>query len=404
MKALLITDVPPSRQSSGTLLTWHLCKNFDEHSLAGYFLVSRGLENMPVEFPFEGKVEYRHQVKRYDGSFRFKLFPKKLRFISSFARELYRKYFEVRRFGKSVLDFAKEQNTDRVWIILQGQTMIWLAEYLIKKNIMPVNIQVWDSPNWWIKARGMDRFSAIMMRKSYNFCLKYSTSFASASFPMSEDYTKTYSKPSQVLIGTIPSSYIVEEPKHRDQDKFVIGFAGQIYATDTFKSLIETLDSIYWEIDGRKIEIHYWGNSEVPSKRSRIVKMGYVPQDKLTKELSACDMLYCPYWFNPGFREEAETSFPSKLVTYLAANTIVFFHGPGYSSPVKVLESNNAGICCLSSDEEVIKMSLRIVMYCPNRDEIIANAKRLLNGQLGEAYLHSSFKDFMQLRGPSERL
>lgn len=394
-KVLLITDVPPSTKSSGTLLTWHLCKNFDEKSLAGYFLVSRGLENMPVEFPFEGKVNYKHRIKRYDGSFRPRLIPKRLRFLASLTREIYRKYFEVPRYAKDILKFAKENNVDRLWIILQGQTMIWLAEYFIKKNIYPVHIQVWDSPNWWIKARGFDYLSAKLLRKNYRYCVERATQFASASFPMSEDYFQKYSKRSQVLIGIIPASYIIEEGPTRDQNKFVIGIAGQVYATDTFESLIDALNSVYWDIDGKRVEIHYWGNSELPVKGDRIIRRGYIPQDQLTQALSGCDILYCPYWFDRGFKEEAETSFPSKLVTYLAANTIVFFHGPSYSSPVDILEENHAAICCLSDDIEVIKMNLRKCIYLPDRNEMIANAKRLLAGKLGEEFLHLSFKEFI---------
>lgn len=397
MKTLLVTDVPPSRQSSGTLLTWHLCKNFDEKTLVGYFLVSRGLESMPTEFPFEGDVKYIHRIKRYDGSFRPKFLPKPTRFLASFAREIYRKYFEVPKYAKDILNFARENSADRIWIILQGQTMIWLAEYFIKKNVLPVHVQVWDSPNWWVKARRMDFISCKMIKRSYNFVLGHASRFASASFPMSEGYQKRYAKPSEVLIGIIPSSYIIDEGKKRDESKIVIGIAGQIYATDTFEGLTDALDSVYWEIDGRKVEIHYWGNSELPIKGSRIIRRGYVHQDQLTMALSSCDVVYCPYWFDVGFKEEAETSFPSKLVTYLASNTIVFFHGPVYSSPVRILEENGAAICCISNDPEVIKMNLRKAIYMPNRSEMISNAKSLLAGKLGEKYLHSSFKEFMEI-------
>ncbi len=60
------------------------------------------------------------------------------------------------------------------------------------------------------------------------------------------------------------------------------------------------------------------------------------------------DILYCPYWFDGKFKEEASLSFPSKLTTYLAAGPTGIFHSPKYASPAIFLEENQAAMQCNS--------------------------------------------------------
>ena len=59
-------------------------------------------------------------------------------------------------------------------------------------------------------------------------------------------------------------------------------------------------------------------------------------------ELRTADLLYCPYWFDPGFERPCRLSFPSKLSTYLKTGVPVLFHGPEYASPRIFLEQNDA--------------------------------------------------------------
>lgn len=404
MKTLLISDVPPTKRFSGALLTWHLCKNFTASSLAGYYPIAHVLSDVKPEYPFEGKVESKIVIKRIERSFRPRLVPYKIRFVPSFLSELYRKNIEAPRLAKDALRFAENTGADRIWVILQGQTLIWIAEYLIKHSSLPVHVQVWDSPAWWIKANQIDRFSARLLQKSYQFCLNKSAEFASPSFFMADKYFKTHNRKSETLLGITPSEFVVREEKEKDRNKIIIGLAGQIYATDAFTSLIEALDSVYWEIDGRKVEIHYWGYSAMPPRtnRTRIIHKGYVAQDQLTQELSKCDILYCPYWFARDFREEVMTSFPSKVTSYLASNSVLFFHGPEYSSPVKLLQEGPSAILCFSCDQESIKLKLREALYSPKRNQILENAKKIVSGPLSEGFLHKGFKRFMRL--PQEHL
>jgi len=85
-------------------------------------------------------------------------------------------------------------------------------------------------------------------------------------------------------------------------------------------------------------------------------------QQEAIKVLSEVDMLYLPYWFSSEFREEATLSFPSKLVTYLAAGRPIVFHGPDYASPAKYLERNNAALFCNSLESDKIIETIQLLI------------------------------------------
>ena len=396
MKVLLITDVPPNKSFSGSLLTWHLCKNLNEKNLFGFYVMNKHLSYVKSEFPNSGQYKEKYIVKSSEASYRACYLPKRLTFIGSFIREMYRKYIEVPAYVQQALAFAKEQNADRIWVILQGQTMIWIAEQLIKKNLLPVHVQVWDSPRWWVKANQLDPFSAKVIYKSYEYVLEHSKQFGSPSHCMSQIYRDKYGRESFPLLGITPDLKGELLPVPRSPGKVIIGLAGQIYAKDTFRGLVKALDSIFWKIDGQEVEIHYWGNTSLPIYRTKIISRGYITQEKLCEELSHCDILYCPYWFDRIFEDEAKTSFPSKISTYLQSGVIIFFHGPAYSSPGSLIEQFNAGICCFSNDYEVIKFNLRQALYCEDKATKMAAAKSLVQNQLSERQLHVSFKDFIE--------
>jgi hypothetical protein len=399
MKTVLVTSVPPNRKFSGTLLTWHLAKNFTEKNLLGFFIANKHLKHVQAEFPNPGNYKCEQIIKTREVALRHKYVPTLFSATVSIFREAYRKYFEIPKLGKKLITFAKEQSADKIWIILEGQTMIWLADYLIRKNTFPVYSQVWDSPEWWVSANRLDWMSAKSVCKSYKFAIKNSAGFGSASYNMSELYSQRHETKSFPLIGITPDVN-QEIPPTRKPNKFIIGVAGQVYATDAFLSLIEALDSAYWTIDGKEVEIHYWGSSDLRVKRTRIFKRGYVSQEQLCSELSSCDVLYCPYWFYRSFEEVVRTSFPSKITSYLKSGVIVLFHGPEYSSPSILLNQHNAALCCNTLDPEALKLKLRESIYLKDKKERLLSAKKLGETLLGEKQLHENFRAFMNIAGP----
>lgn len=391
---LLISDVPPTKKFSGSLLTYHLLKNISPDEFYGYYLVNPDLKSVGSEYPselFQKKDIFRQKSRETSKRPSWLLF-RPLKHIYSFLNELRRRYFEIPEYIHQIRKIIEEKKIDKVWIIIQGQTMIWIAEKLIKMGY-PVYVQMWDHPNWWIKANNFDFFSKRMLKRSYEFCLQHCRAFASPSENMSKIYRSKYPQMSVPFYGVYPRS--IENVPLKPTETFIIGIAGQIYATDTFLKLIDALNIACWSIDGRRVEIHYWGNSSLPYQHPRIIPFGYVDQDHLASHLQKCHILYCPYWFDRSYEEEAKTSFPSKLISYMNVSVPIFFHGPEYSSPVEMLRETKAAIVCTSAEPSVILMNLRKLFYQVDAGAMVQEGLKLVRGPLGVDQLRENFSQFL---------
>jgi glycosyltransferase involved in cell wall biosynthesis len=123
--------------------------------------------------------------------------------------------------------------------------------------------------------------------------------------------------------------------------------------------------------------------------------MGWRSQEDTLRILAEADVLYCPYWFDPAFEEEARLSFPSKLTSYLAAGRAVLFHGPEYASPSRFLVEHDAGLCCHSLDPVAVTESLcRLFGDADLYRRLTAHGRRAFDEHLTMDCLRKSFLDF----------
>lgn len=255
-------------------------------------------------------------------------------------------------------------------------------------------IQIWDSPKWWIET-DLNWFWAKIFETSFQYCLAKCSGFGAPSFRWEELYRKQYPGNCVTLIGIapeIPLNIVQSREKHMT---IRIGFAGQIYATDAYGKLIEALNACAWRIDNRlwkftigDIEIHHF-------YISRFFHTGLCRRSSFWKSGKDCDLLYCPYWFDPSFFHEASTSFPSKLATYLSVGIPVLFHGPEYSSPIKLLEKNGAAFVCKSTQASAIVFAIRKCLYSNERNKFIGSGFTLIGDILGKNHLNRSFSKLL---------
>jgi glycosyltransferase involved in cell wall biosynthesis len=189
--------------------------------------------------------------------------------------------------------------------------------------------------------------------------------------------------------------------KMHHRREFVIGIAGQIYATEEWARLVEALNSVKWVINGREIKIVIMGNRMFYSHIQFNEHVGFMQwgsQAETVKIMSDSDLLYCSYWFSPTFETEARLSFPSKLTTYLAAGRPVFFHGPEYASPARFLKENEAGILCHSLDKSKIINSISKIIHSPRLyAELANNGRKAFDKYLTLDTLKKSFADFLRV-------
>ena len=374
MKVLLLTDIPPCKNFTAGLVLDRLVSFLPPDQLAICAVVNPEI-NPEIPSTLES-IPKLILTKPREASLR--MFPRQAGDLSAFAYELIQPLRVKHQILPKIIEFAKQQQVDAIWVVLQGQTMIRLARQLSIKLNLPLFTQVWDSFGWWLRANKIDRITQGRLLHEFNAVIQHSTACATASWAMSDAYTKQYGMRNLPVIAGLPRELALNSATQlHSGDEFIIGMAGQFYAKDEWNCLIYTLNQVNWMIAGRRVRIRVMGGGfqAYTQSPSNFEYLGWQNQEETIRLLSESDLLYMPYWFSEEFKEESSSSFPSKLVTYFAAGRPVFCHAPEYASPSQYIKQNEAGYLCVSLDPPAVLNHLKNVI-----DDIECYRKVAANG------------------------
>jgi glycosyltransferase involved in cell wall biosynthesis len=307
----------------------------------------------------------------------------------------------VRWVAKDVVAFGREFGADRVWCVLEGQTLIRLALPVARALKVPLYTQVLDPPNWWLRDNRVDGLTTGAVLRRFEKTLRASACCAAVSAPMADEYSQHLGARAVAVMPGLPSALArppMESPSHSEE--LTLGLAGQVYASREWDALMSALRSVEWRVCGRPVRIVVLGrraslSAEAPA---RIEYLGWRPQSETIDILSRLDALYCPYWFDPAFETEARLSFPSKLASYLAAGRPVLFHGPEYASPARFLKDNEAAFFCHSLEPgEIVERLADVVRDPAAYATVTRNGRRAFDRYLTTASMKAQFYKFLGL-------
>lgn len=361
MKLLLLTDIPPCHNFTAGLVLDRLISFLPKDQIAICAVVNPALN---PEIPME-LAEIPTLVLKKPRESAVRVLPRKLGIFSAFPFELVQALRVKRELLPQIIEFAKVQKIDAIWVVLQGQTMVRLARQISKALNVPLLTQVWDPFGWWLKANLIDGFTTRRLLKEFDRVIKASDSCATASWAMSENYTNKYRIINAPVIAGLPRDLALKPAtKAHDGDEFIIAMAGQFYAQTEWECLQHALNSCNWKVAGKSIRVRVMGGAfkVFTQSPSNFEYLGWQSQEETIRLLSESDLLYLPYWFSEEYHEESSNSFPSKIVTYFAAGRPVFCHAPPYASPAKYIKANDAGFLCESLDISVIISQLERVV------------------------------------------
>ncbi|ABV73688.1 possible glycosyltransferase [Rickettsia canadensis str. McKiel] len=357
MKILLLTDIPPCENYTAGLVLYPLVKFLPLDQIVICSVANPTLDfKIPKELK---KIPHLKLFKPIEAARRYK--EGKIGDLIAYSFELFNaakvKYFLL----PTIIKFAKEQQVDAIWAVLQGQTIIRLTRPLAKKLKVSLFTQIWDPFEWWLRANKIDGFTQKRLLKEFDAVIKHSTCCATASWAMSESYKAKYNISTIPVIAGLPQEFArLLSISYRDESEFIISMAGQFYAQAEWLSFINALNQANWIIAGRKIKVRVIGGGFQAFTQSpaNFEYLGWRSQEETIRLLTESDLLYMPYWFSEEFYKESSTSFPSKLVTYFASGRPVFCHAPDYSSPSKYIAENNAGYLCnsLAADKIIYEL------------------------------------------------
>lgn len=322
-------------------------------------------------------------------------FPRRLGSLECFFKETYTASVTIPQLARQVRDFAARTKPDLIFCTLEGQTMIRLAAQMQKTLPLPMVTQVWDPPEWWMRSNSVDGWSIKSILKTFSDVLRKSSAVAAASWSMAETYKREHGANTIPVVPGLPEAWAKQPaPRLNEGNKLVIGFCGQMYSKNEWNALLETLDALDWKVEGRDVEIRMLGREfelEGFSKRN-IHYLGWRDQVESIENLSQCDILYCPYFFDRELESTSRLSFPSKLTTYLAAGRPVLLHGPEYSSPFKFLKENDAGMLCHGLAKSAIANALSRLVYDTKRyAQLAENGNKAFVRHLTDEHMRAQF-------------
>jgi len=348
-RILLLSDMPPTSSYTGGIVLEQLFRNLPVDSYLCYAMLGRHIHPVISE-------EFSHMELVLDRkpSERIPSFPRRLRWLRAvfkamgFAQERWN-WLQAMRLKRRILRYCADKNIDTVFCVLQGQTTVRLAKPVAKALNAKLLVMVWDTLGWWLKHHRTDPISSYLLYKQLDKTMTYASACATASEGMSTLYRERYGIRCVPLIFSVAEDNIFPpRAERKDPKRCVIGFAGQLYAYDTLMAMINMLEQVNWNVGGVAIELAILGegHEHLAKRYDHVQFLGWRNQKTLISSLAEFDVLYLPYMFNPSFKEEKQTSFPGKLVTYLAAGRPIFFHGPAYSSAATFLKQHQAGMVC----------------------------------------------------------
>lgn len=372
-KILLLSDLPPCLNYTGGVALHPLCAAFRRNQFVNVVVRHPALTDAVTDPKLGLKTFYISKPKESLG----REYGRKVSKVLGRLLDLRNEFFYIPRITREVANICREENITDIWCVLQGQTMVRLCNQIRKKTGLPIYTQVWDPIGWWLRSLRIDRRSTKKILADFAEAISRSRATACASIPMARLYADRYHVPTRTVILGLPASLLAEKiaTEADSSASFKIGLSGQVYAVDEFTNLVHALDDRQWIVGGRRVEVHYFGSGFGLTPPKNFVNHGWLAPSELIPRLSEMDLLYCPYWFDPQYEEEARNSFPSKFVTYLAAGKPTLFHGPRYSSAAEFIESQNCAYQCNETGVGAIGQALDQIIKTGLADTIAANAR-----------------------------
>lgn len=367
-KILLLTDVFPSKNYSGAILSLQLCRYILEEKYPLYCAciksasinedlddeVSSEIETIFFEKPIEnGKLEINYQEK-------------------------------VDKIALDVIKYIKEKKIDVVWCPVQGETLLKIFA-AIQKNLPNVRAvsQVWDPIEWILHDLKYTDVDSVKILKIFRNVMKNSYGILTASDYMNIDYKKQYNKncyPSFVSLD-LPES---KSKLPKEKNKFIINMSGQTYANVGLKSLFAALDEMNWQYKDQEIIFRYFGTNKdaVLVDNPHVDYRGFILQEKLLEEQRKANLLYCSYFFeeNEAMQLVSRQSYPSKVTTYIPSEVPIIVHSPKDTSVYKHVKKYNAGYLLDSLNTKKIIEKIKSIIDARDTEqenELIINAKKL---------------------------
>jgi Glycosyl transferases group 1 len=394
-RTLLLTSTRPGESSVGELFLRDLCKLFPKDKLVCFAAVGPdyeiGIPSPQLDWlPMQVCKVPQERVTKHGA-------PKPASTLRCLARLAAIKR-EVEPIISNAVRYAQEQKVERIWAVIAGPAMVYIAKEVAQRLKLPMTSLVWDPLDYVCKDRGYEEFTRGLIMKQFDRAIALSENCGTASDGMKEYIQTAHNRPCEALIMSPGEDLVVDRgPELMTEHRLIIGFAGSMYARTEFEMLINSLRTVGWRIAGRDVTLRLLGNAlSVPvfagGHKCHVEFLGFHQDEEVIQALATTDVAYLPYWFDPEYASAVKQSFPNKFATYLSAGCPVFFHGPEDSSPTRFLQRYPVGVACHSLDASQILATLeRFVTDSDMRERAVHARRQALSEELNSKVLQRRF-------------
>jgi hypothetical protein len=240
------------------------------------------------------------------------------------------------RLAREVERVAGQCQARALWIVMHG-AMVHVAARLLSRPSLPVHLSVHDDPAFGVALMSRRHVALLpLIERDFEFALRRARSVDVVCEGMARRYRQRYGIASTIVHRGIAEP-VLKRPPHVAGGSLEIGVMGNTYGYDQLPLLGRAVAGAASRVGarGRIVMI-----GEGPGRRLRaevgdridVEVTGHLDERRAVERLSRCFALYLSYPFSRRAEVLRQTSFPTKLSSYLLAARPLFVHAPLDSS------------------------------------------------------------------------
>lgn len=357
-KTLLLTGTPPGDSGVGALCLRDFVRQYPAGRIAIAVACPLGKDSAVAEFSYVPSLYVRWPYDSFHGMTGGPL--NALRRHAAFrARALVRD----RALSRRIIEFARAQHVELVCAVLDTPAMYRIAAPIAAAVGAELVAYVLDPPSGVCLSFGMDRLSRRTATRHFQQAMEHVTRCGVISERMGDEYRLEYGLTPIVLRHSTAEAPERRTPAASRLDPSIvrIGMAGSLYAEREWYTLLSALQSVNWQLAGRRVTLRVLGPT-LPRIRlscpATVEFLGWRDIDDTIAHLAECQFTYLPYWFDPTYQESVRLCFATKLTTYLTAGRPVFYHGPEDAAVMRFCQRFPVAYGCHSLDPAIVASHL----------------------------------------------
>ncbi len=240
------------------------------------------------------------------------------------------------RLAREVEVAARQHHARALWIVMHG-AMVHVAARLLSGPSLPVHLSVHDDPAFGVALMSRRHLALLpLIERDFGYALRRACSVDVVCQGMARRYRERYGIASTIVHRGIAEP-VLERPAHVASGSLEIGVMGNTYGYDQLPLLARVVERVASNVGARgRIVIIGQGPGErlraEVGDRIDVEVTGHLDERHAVERLSRCFALYLNYPFAWRAAVLRQTSFPTKLSSYLLAARPLFAHAPLDSS------------------------------------------------------------------------